>query len=305
MRPDLLGKKPADWRTFIALAAPYLPDSGEVVSLGDEYFLSLGAHMTHGHLLMDRAAKEALTVERTFTACALVAFATDSPIVPSHSEDEKKYFSPNSRALSQEFRAAGLRSMKRHFEALAMATEAVAHLIEAGLRRPTTPQRFIPFGRYGVTWPYLCWPTSSGTWRALTAYWSALLTVAFPGRILNFWRSVEAATSQPEREAIFARLESSRIKPVWTQPRAIERERIVNTSKTLKRMALRRRRALIAAHGTEKAALDWLYFERRGKAAHADRSSLDFEGLSTLADQLQDAFLLQYMARVAIEQTWS
>ena len=52
-------------------------------------------------------------------------------------------------------------------------------------------------------------------------------------------------------------------------------------------------------------ALDWLFWERQGKAAHADKSSLDFEGLSSFSDQLRDAILIQYMARVAIEQTWS
>jgi len=57
--------------------------------------------------------------------------------------------------------------------------------------------------------------------------------------------------------------------------------------------------------GGEDAALDWLYWERRGKAAHADRSSLDFEGLAAFADQIDDAALCQYMARVAIERMWS
>ena len=58
-------------------------------------------------------------------------------------------------------------------------------------------------------------------------------------------------------------------------------------------------------HGTTKDALDWLYWERRGKAAHADKSSLDFEGLSSFSDQVSDAILFQYMARVAIEHKWS
>ena len=82
-------------------------------------------------------------------------------------------------------------------------------------------------------------------------------------------------------------------------------DRVRNSAALLKRHALLRRRELISLHGNTNAALDFLFRERRGKAAHADKSSLDFEGLSSFSDQISDAILCQYMARVAIEHTWS
>jgi hypothetical protein len=171
-------------------------------------------------------------------------------------------------------------------------------------------ERELPLGRAGK-YLYLSWPSSARTWRALTAYWSAILSLPVPGRILNFWRAIEAVTDIAERYAIFENLERSRIKPVKTRsvvirPPAVPDVRTVrNSAALLKRHALLRRRELIIIHGDTKAALDWLYRERRGKAAHADRSSLDFDGLASFSDQLRDAILFQYMARFAIEHTWS
>src|SRR5438552_15130878 len=109
---ELLGLTPGDWRTWIDVFAPHLPNTGDVVSLNDDYFLSMGAHATHQHMLMDRSAKEPLTVEKSFTACALVAFAIDSPVVPQHTEDQITHMAPNFSVLYSNFKDAGLRSPK-------------------------------------------------------------------------------------------------------------------------------------------------------------------------------------------------
>jgi hypothetical protein len=44
----LLGNDPKDWYAYIPVNAPLVRDSGEVVSIGDRYLFSMGAHMTHG-----------------------------------------------------------------------------------------------------------------------------------------------------------------------------------------------------------------------------------------------------------------
>jgi hypothetical protein len=115
---------------------------------------------------------------------------------------------------------------------------------------------------------------------------------------------MEAVTKTAQRYEIFADLQQKRVTPVRTRLRTVP-ERIVDSALILKRLAQSRRKTLISQRGGTGKALDWLYWERRGKAAHADKSSLDFEGLTSLGDQVQDAFLFQFMARVAIEDTWS
>ncbi len=66
-----------------------------------------------------------------------------------------------------------------------------------------------------------------------------------------------------------------------------------------KRRAVQHQRALTLAHGTEKAAWDALHQMRRGKAAHADHNAIEYDQLNSLPEQVRDAQLLRFMARVA------
>jgi hypothetical protein len=309
-RQELLGSDHADWRSYIRVFAPYLLDSGDVISIGDRYFLSMGAHATHEHLLMDRAASEPLTIERSYAATALVAYAIDSPVIPVHSEEQTEFAVANLGEFENEMKKAGLRRLSLHTDAMLQAVEAAAEMIELGFARPQRPMRYLREGARG-TWPFLDWPRSSGSWRAMTAYSSAIQSVAWPARILNFWRAMEATTDKADRYTLFESLESQRVRPVWTKiythrkrSRSITGVKLVDSTRALRRRALGRRDELTRSHGATKSAFDWLFWERRGKAAHADRSSLDYDGLSSIAEQVKDASLLQYMARAAIEANW-
>jgi hypothetical protein len=52
--PTLVGGKHTDYASFISLFAPAFPDAGELISLGNRYTVSRGAHSTHTTLLMDK-----------------------------------------------------------------------------------------------------------------------------------------------------------------------------------------------------------------------------------------------------------
>ena len=309
IRPELTSGQLTGWRTCIPVSGVLLPQSRQVISLGDKYFLSMGAHIRKTHLLMDLNGKEPLTVEKSFAATALLTFVTDSPVVPDHTGKPTKYAPSNLSQFQRDITRAGIRSHD-YFYALMSTAETLDVLAEVGGQRAAMFERKIPSGRVG-TCPYIYWPGSAGTWRALTAYWSAILSAVIPGRILNFWRAIEAVTTKTQRYAMFADLEHSRVKPVWTKilmpgkPGIAAYIRVRNSAALLKQRALGRRNRLIALYGSASAALDWLFWERRGKAAHADQSSLDFEGLSSFNDQISDALLFRYMARVAIEGKWS
>jgi hypothetical protein len=274
------------------------------VSLGDRYILSLGAHATHTPLLMDHAAKEPLTLHSSFAACALIAFTLDTPAVPSLLKALKMPPAGLDKSLG-EMKRAGIPRVDTYFETLEQVAESIAYLAEMGLRKSELMIRTWPPYRGDDHWLYISWPQSAETWRALTAYWSALLSITFSGRILNFWRAIEASLTPKAGNHLFARLPIIRIQPIRTQMQGPPKYTNINYARHLKRTALARRTELLAAHGTAERSLRWLYTERRGKAAHADVHSLDMEGLTSLGDQVADALLLQYMARGAIEQSWS
>src|SRR5713101_933868 len=80
--PDLVSPRHADYTSFVQLFAPAFPDAGELVSLGNQYTVSLGAHSTHAVLLMDKLGSVPLTIEKVFSICSLLAYVTDSPVVP-------------------------------------------------------------------------------------------------------------------------------------------------------------------------------------------------------------------------------
>ena len=91
---------------------------------------------------------------------------------------------------------------------------------------------------------------------------------------------------------------------MWAVSTGVETS-TVNVTRSLKTSAMRRYRALLRSHGSANAALAFLYWEGRGKAAHADRSSLEYDSGSLVAAQLEDATLLRFLARAAIERAWS
>lgn len=114
--------------------------------------------------------------------------------------------------------------------------------------------------------------------------------------------------SMNQIKQVFTQLQSKCPLPVETSERMHHKTKTEIKDKDvmvdLKRLAMERRDDLIRTHGEVEKAFKWLYWERRGKAAHADKYSLEYDGLESFADQIKDASLFQYIARIAIEETW-
>ena len=288
--------------------APLLRDLGEVCSIGDRYVLSAGAHLTHGHLLMDRSGPRPLTIELSLSCCALLTYALDSPVIPQHSA-ATPYEAPDVDGFDRAFRRAPVRNAERYFSALAEAADASLVFLEeprvVSIQRTLT-RDYRPPG----SWPFYPWPPNAKIWRALHAYALGVTSVAANGRVLNFWRATEAPSprscvrTKSTRASLFSSLEHARVAPVWAVSTGVETS-TVNVTRSLKTSAMRRYRALLRSHGSANAALAFLYWEGRGKAAHADRSSLEYDSGSLVAAQLEDATLLRFLARAAIERAWS
>jgi hypothetical protein len=307
VRPHMLGRDPKDWTGYVELQAPALPDLGEVVSLGDRYLLSVGAHAMHGTLLMAREPVEPLTVEASLASCALLTFALDAPVVPVPSHDNLDAL--NSRPFSRSLRGTGFGSISEYGEKLTELAELADVFLHPGLAPRQQVHRTIMnrASRSGY-WPYYSWPARSDIWRAMSAYWIGTLSIVAPSRILNFWRAIEAVASRNERESLFSSLPNGKVAPVWTSivqvPIRKHRRREIDATRPQRRLALARRAELIGTHGSPAAALAYLVAQGRGKAAHADQMSLEYDLASELGAQLQDAELIRYMARVAIEGLW-
>lgn len=306
--PELLGDRPSRWRSFIELHAPILEDTGDVLSLGDEYFLSLGAHATHGLLLMDRRASTPLTVEVAFRLAALISFAFDAPCTPVYEVGAPARMRPvASGTFSSAFHRRSSHSLGRYLEGLKSLADECTELFTAGAGPRRRIVAVIP--EAAGKWPYIELPRKQETWRALSAYWSGLLALSIPGRILNFWRAVEASTrTRSEREMLFSRALARRVRAVPYRVGKFSssghRDTMIDAVGLLRATALRRRDELVAVHGQPVAALDDLYWMRRGKAAHADQNALEYDQLGSLPEQIGDSQLLRYLARIAIERNW-
>ena len=307
IRQQLLGNDPKDWRSYVEVRTSSIRDLMEIVSLGDRYVFSLGAHALHTPLLMDRRSTEPLTVERCMNCCALLTFASDSAVVPI--PQSGRLDAPDAKEFSGTLHGTVFKTVTDYGEKLGDLADAAAAYAQSGLSLPHHVTRLLVprEPRHGF-WIYYPWPSSEAISRSLGAYWLATLSIVAPSRILNFWRAVEAVTSRFEREAIFAGLHTANIAPLWTESVRIpihkHRRRKIDAMKPLRRLSLRRRDELIENFGSPKAALDFIYWESRGKAAHADKKSLEYDMARFIGDQLRDAELLRYMARVAIENAW-
>jgi len=306
IKNELLGHMPSDWRTIVQIVSPVASGLREVLSLGDRYVISFGAHGHHQHLLMDRSGSSPLTIETSLSCCALLGYAVDGPVVPLHYADSPHDVS-NVRDFDLSFRSTPFHSANKYFEALSLVAEAASELYEGrkAAWKAVSVQRILT--RRMPTkgkWPYYPWPKSDALWRAVHAYALGSLSVPTPSRVLNFWRSVEAVTTHKSRVALFETLPSHNVAPVWAtawgpQPKT------VNVARGLKGNAVARYRHLVKNHGSASKALDAIYWEGRGKAAHADKRSLEFDSGFLVAAQLHDAELLRFFARVAIERAWA
>ena len=303
---SLVSGRASHYASYIELFAPLFPDAGELISLGDVYTVSLGAHATHLTLLMDRAGTAPLTVEKSLTISALLAYVTDSPVAPKSPQGVSRP-PKSSTKLALRLPGTSIKSLGDYFTLVTQAAEMSDSFLDVELSG--CAQREFPIGAWDDDkWVYIAIPSDAQVWRALSAYWSGMFSVLAPGRLLNFWRAIEAVTSQAQRRQLFADLHLLRARPVWSRhyPRRIGRRHFsrFNVVARLRRRALSRWDRLCAIHGSTDAALDHLYRDKRGKAAHADRHALEYDGLGTLADQLRDADLLKYAARVAIDRVW-
>lgn len=283
------------WSQIISLATP-LYESREIISFGGRAYLITGGIGPHFTGLLVPKGKP-LSLGDLFLICAQASFFVDGAVVPRISYEQRRRNFSELTTLNALFKKAHHQGVDAYFQALESAAETCddlfAHVTNGGARVLEATQR--------TKWLYCDLPSNDNVKRALFCYWSALLTLPVGGRIINFWRAFEAIANTPQlRATLFSDLPNGRLAPIYSL--SYPDTGLINLMLPLRRRAVARRKRLLATHGTADAAVRFLHALRRGKAAHADQVTLEYDYLSDLRGQFEDAELMRYMARVAIEK---
>ena len=303
LQPESVGHRPEDWAAYVFIYAPYIKLLEDILFLGSRYVVSLGAHDPHLWFIGDRDGTQKLTVERALNCCALLSYASDSPVVATPGPRLNRN-AVDMAIFSKTFEGTIFRNLEDYTDSIRALADSVP------LQTPIHPAYWLTrrLGRQRPGWRrclHYPWPPTEAVFRAISAYALALLSPVGPSRLLNFWRAIEAVTTIDDRAKMFRDLESQRISPIWTEAEGPTLPlRKLDAARLLRRESIRRRDDLVAEHGGPQAALNAIYWEGRGKAAHADRTTLEFDMAGFVANQLRDAEFLRYMARVAIERAW-
>jgi hypothetical protein len=282
---------------------PQLYDAIECVQIGSEYVLSLGAHATHENLLL--SASHTASVQDIRQIENLISYVFDAPCLltfPNSRSSASAYY----KGLKTFFDFVGHRTHPEVYSVedhLAEIWETVGNVVSDGY------MRLLP--RETIRNPQqMCWtcdrPSDGAINRALAVYRQALISPEPQGMILNYWRTLEAVTTQAQRYAITRNLATHRLKPVRAfapyAPGA--RSKPFNLMTKYRRHVLRYFSALVTTQGTPTNVIDHLYKNRRNPSAHADHSILDIAGNVTLLSLYEDALLLKFMCRCAVENHW-
>jgi hypothetical protein len=262
--------------------------------------LSLGAHDTHANLLL--SASHTGSVQDIRQVENLISYVFDIPCLltfPNSSRFASTYY----KGLKQFFAFVGHRTHPQVYSVehrLAEIWETVGNVASDGYMR-LLPRKVIRDPRK-MCWT--CeWPSDCRFNRAIAVYRQALLSPEPQGMILNYWRALEAVSTRQQRYTIAQDLDTYRLKAVSAvDPLAPgAHSEAFNLMSKYRRHVRSYLRSLVSAHGSANDVVDHLYTNRRNPSAHADRSILDVSGNVTLRSLYEDALLLKYMCRCAIE----
>jgi hypothetical protein len=301
---EIFPRSPRNLRDAWSVVTPQLHDEIECVQIGGRYVLSLGAHDTHANLLL--SASHAGSIQDIRQVENLISYVFDVPCLltfPNSSRFASSYY----KGLKQFFALVGHRTHPQAYTVehrLAEIWETVGNVASDGYIR-LLPRRVIRDTRK-MCWT--CeWPSDDRFSRATAVYRQALVSPEPHGMILNYWRALEAVSTQAQRYSIAENLGTYRLKAV----RAVDpltpgaRDQAFNLMSKYRRHVLGYLGGLVAAHGSPKDVIDHLYKNRRNPSAHADHSILDVSGNVTLRSLYEDALLMKYMCRCAIESHWN
>lgn len=299
-KEDIHPTSPDDVVSSWELKAASLEDSGEVIEIDGEYILSVGVHVSHTPLLM--STKQRLQYGSAFEICNVLTYLTDSPIHLRYGD--KTDVEPLFKGIKPYLSLMGFDYLANKYslqDKIAERYELISETADDDF------QRLMPFSTFATSFvTAFDIPKDSSLRRAFYAYRQGVFSVDPQGAILNYWRALEPITNKQQRYEIFDTFESVRLRPVYSRRLPIRRKSTKKFNLLIRyRDYLYRYVSDLQRHyGSRSRILDHLYANRRCPSAHARNDILQIGDDVTLVTLFNDALLLKYIARCAIESYW-
>jgi hypothetical protein len=298
---EIFPQHPEDVRDAWGIVMPNMPDDGDCLQIDRKYVLSLGAHFTHTSVVL--SAKYEVGYIEAIQIANLMSYLFDTLCDLTFPNDEKK---------SRKYRSG----IKSYLRMLGFATDSkyytsehrIAEIYETiSTHIGDSYTRVLPFDLYGdISRCCSCdLPRNSRLQRAFAVYRQALLSVEPQGKILNYWRVLEAVTDLGARYQLISKFLEDRLCPVKCFP--VDHHpglKPFNLIQRYKRAVKQYFKKLVKTHGSPKKVLDHLYKRRRNPCAHAHSDILEVTHDVSLVSLYRDALLLKYLSRCAIERFW-
>lgn len=298
---SIFPRNPRDTKTSWLAVMPNMYGAIENIQIGTQYIFSIEAHQTLHYLILSANHRATYLDIRNIENLLSFIFDTLCMITfPKQRNEGNKYY----KGIKGFLRFMG-HPYKQKFAVeermVEIYEQAAIMLSDVYTRMPS--RTIIKDPRQKCL---TCTNPSNANFRhAIATYRQALTCIEPQGAILNYWRCIEATTKKPpdqQRYNLIKTLNKIHLKPIWVfKDNPMEP---FNLMTKYKRHILRYLQGLVATHGSEEKVLDHLFHKRRCPSAHANCDILDVSVDVHLVSLYEDALLLKYMSRCAIEQYW-
>ena len=304
---EIYPSEPKDCKSVWNIFMPAILDEGDCIQINKKYILSIGAHDVHTSLLLSvKHDIDFLTIQDI--SCFL-SYLFDS-LVHCGLSNKKKDITSYLSGLSSYFRLIG----RRTFKTIWTVQEQVYSAYEAvGDTTGDDFHRVMPFDLWDKGENISCgceFPNNDKIRRAFFSYKQGLLSIEPQGMILNYWRSIEAVSSLNDRYNLIRSFRNQQLRPVkaidLNKPNINDsRPKSFNLMLRYKKFIIKYFDKLTQTHGGPENVLDHFYKNRRCPSAHSRTNILEVNRNVSLSSLFNDALLLKYLARCAIEEYWN
>jgi len=279
---------------------PNMHDEAKVIQINNKYILRIGMQVTQGIILL--SANYKLNYLKAIEISNAISYVFDTVChvgFPYSKGESKAYLA----GMKQYYKLMG----KLHIRTIGDIERE--HLDKYDILNSMLGDeymRILPFSLQRGKNYSMDIPDNKKLLNAFFVYKQALLSTEPQGRILNYWRALEAVTTKSKRYNLIERFREHRLKPVKcfhaTIPRHSDAE--FNLIIRYRSSVDRYFNKLLYIYGNSKNVLDHYYKNRRCPSAHANSSVLYADNQTTLVSLYRDALFLKYLARCAIEMYW-
>lgn len=299
-RPRVKPKFKSSWQ----LTGDKLSESFIIVQIDNKHLFSNCNHAYHTNLILSK--NEQINWQEAFNITVYLSYIFDTPIFVHGGHDKKidsifykDYLGP---AKIKGFRNFPDRSLIEQFHEdqtqiiNSISSSILGDAFQRDLSQYKSPKTSKVYSLKTLSNKKLN--------DALFAYYEALSASSITGQIFNFWKSIEASTTEHERRAEFENfLDFNYLKIKIYQNFRNQKDysgNLISRYKQIAKIHLRE----VKKNEINSSPEAYFHKLRRNSIAHADRMLLK-QGLDiNLSTLLKDSILLRLVARMFIERRW-